>query len=276
MGPEVWHSENGLHTKVDFPINQAAVKWSSKEEVTVKKIYNIFQSKQCLRWHKLCPTELTDVHEKVQRKYRAPLKCALQSRNLNVAYSLWKEAIASRKDPRVKGYAEVVACPDSPFYVSLNTKTIGSQGKLCGNVHIFMGIEFGKINTHFSDFTLLFILNTASCNPHTPTFFFPIWTVGGWSLPHIIASQTRLLSSPTLLIASRNDSPSNHQSSLLGLIFLPSVLNTTLEHFPMYFNDGKLSNRASRVSKTPFICLIAAHCTEPTTIVVKKHAYSLN
>ena len=93
------------------------------------------------------------MHEKVQRKYRASLKCALQSRNLNVAYSLWKEAIASRKDPRVKEYAELVACPGSPFYVSLNTKTIGSQGKLCGNVHIFMGIEFGKINTHFSDFT---------------------------------------------------------------------------------------------------------------------------
>ena len=53
----------------------------------------------------------------------------------------------------MKGYAAVVASPTCPFYPSFNPDTIGQNGKLAGQVHIFMGIEFGKVTTTFFEFS---------------------------------------------------------------------------------------------------------------------------
>ena len=150
-GEQFWFEENGPHSQVDNALNALLVARSTKEELKQRKLFNPFKSKQRLRVSKNCPSKL-GLDTKVPSKYQSRIRRTLKKRQMNAAYSLWKEAIAARKDPRVKGYAEVVASPTCPFYLVFNPDTVGRNGKLSGRVHIYMGIEFGKLTAPYSEF----------------------------------------------------------------------------------------------------------------------------
>ena len=150
-GKQRWFSPGGAHSRVDLAVNAVAVGRSTREELTDKKKYNIFLNKQSLRVGDACPSTC-NLHERVLSKYETKMKSALRKRHVNAAQSMWKESIASVRDPRLKGYAEVMASPLSPFYLCFNTKSIGRKGGFEGNIHVFMGIEFQSLQQPFGIF----------------------------------------------------------------------------------------------------------------------------